>query len=290
MAATDQQIEIFETKEPYTRIYNSLIQDSRLRLQTRAVLIMMLSKPKDWDFSVRGMAKVAGVTKDTMAKMIKELEETGYLRRKAQLHGEGGRFGKAGFIVYPFAQPQDYVSQPENYDTAESEAEADENTSPCPNFPCPVQPYTENSPQVINKQVNILPPIVPQGGRGVRKRKEPREHPDWKPERFEGFWKFYPQKGRKAKQAAMDAWDKLRPSDELIATIGMALTKQKREEGWMRGIGIPYASTYLNQRRWEDVNELPDTAEMSRPPEEPKGELVTVFDADGRKRTIWMEE
>ncbi len=29
------------------------------------------------------------------------------------------------------------------------------------------------------------------------------------------------------------------------------------DEQWTRGIGIPYAATYLNQRRWED-DILPD--------------------------------
>jgi len=32
-------------------------------------------------------------------------------------------------------------------------------------------------------------------------------------------------------------------------------------DSWQRGVGIPYAATYLNQRRWEDDPEpnLPTT-------------------------------
>ena len=136
---------------------------------------------------------------------------------------------------------------------------------------------------------NIIPPIVPQGGRRERKRKEPREHPDWQPDRFEGFWRFYPQQGRKAKQSAMNAWDKLKPSDELIATIGFALVKQKASDDWQRGIGIPYASTYLNQCRWEDAAELTAAAEEQTIPQEPIGELVTKIAADGREYQVWVE-
>lgn len=99
-------------------------------------------------------------------------------------------------------------------------------------------------------------PYAPKGGRGRRKRKEPREQPDWKPDRFAGFWKFYPQKGRKNKQDAMDAWDKLQPSDELINKIAKALIKLKASEDWMRGIGIPYVATFLNGSRWSDADEL----------------------------------
>lgn len=90
----------------------------------------------------------------------------------------------------------------------------------------------------------------------MRKRKEPREAPDWKPDRFAGFWNFYPREGRKSKQAAMDAWDKLHPDDSLIDHIAKALVKLKATDNWRRGIGIPYASTFLNGSRWTDADEL----------------------------------
>ena len=114
---------------------------------------------------------------------------------------------------------------------------------------------------------NNIPPIVPQGDmrahKRKRKRKEPREHPDWKPDRFDGFWKFYPKDGRKDKQRAMDAWDKLHPDDDLIATIARALVKLKATESWKRGIGIPYVSTFLNGARWTDADELDAPSEPS---------------------------
>ena len=109
--------------------------------------------------------------------------------------------------------------------------------------------------------INNNPP-TPQGGKGVRRRKESREAPDWKPDRFAGFWKFYPKQGRKNKQDAMDAWDKLRPDDELISRIARALVKLKATEEWRRGVGIPYVATFLRGARWTDADELdvPDSA------------------------------
>ena len=96
-----------------------------------------------------------------------------------------------------------------------------------------------------NKKENN-PPIAPEGGESV---------PSWKPDRFAGLWQYYPR--HTSKQAAVKAWDKLRPSDELIAEIGKALRRQKASDEWQRGIGIPYLSTYLNNRRWGDaVDEL----------------------------------
>lgn len=98
-----------------------------------------------------------------------------------------------------------------------------------------------------NKDLSLLPPKAPQGG---RRRQEPKKQPDWDPERFDKFWKYYPR--GENKQAAIRAWDKLKPSSELIDTMAQALKRQVASEGWRQGIGIPYASTWLNNRRWED--------------------------------------
>lgn len=110
--------------------------------------------------------------------------------------------------------------------------------------PNPAKNCTQTS--IENKKENN-PPKAPQGAESA---------PVWKPDRFAGLWDYYPR--HTSKQAAVKAWDKLRPSDELIAKIGKALRRQKAWDEWQRGVGIPYLSTYLNQRRWED--ELSDPA------------------------------
>ncbi len=113
---------------------------------------------------------------------------------------------------------------------------------------------------------NILPPKSPQRGRRAKSTAE------WKPERFEGFWKFYPR--GEGRQAAIRAWDRLQPSDELILHIGRALTLQKASPEWQAGIGIPHASTYLNQQRWTDEKrEIAEAAPVQAA--EPTGAIDT---------------
>lgn len=97
--------------------------------------------------------------------------------------------------------------------------------------------------------------------------------PEWKPERFAAFWKFYPR--GENKQRAVKAWDKLKPDDALIATMGRALAKQKASPDWQRGIGIPHASTWLNGRRWED--------EQRGLPQLPHGPIVAAGWAEDRE-------
>ena len=112
----------------------------------------------------------------------------------------------------------------------------------------PAENCTHNS--IENNIENKDPPKPPKGEKRARKKNEPKDAPDWKPERFRGFWDYYPR--HTSKQAAIKAWDALRPADELIDRIAEALRRQKATDEWSRGIGIPYASTYLNQARWTD--------------------------------------
>ncbi len=119
-------------------------------------------------------------------------------------------------------------------------------------------PPTGNGGENKVKPLNKIPPKAPQGGR--RRNRSPRKAPDWKPERFAGFWEFYPR--GENKQRAMNAWDRLQPDDETIDAIAKALVVLKESDDWQRENGkyIPHASTFLNNARWED-------ARRDKPPE-----------------------
>jgi len=68
------------------------------------------------------------------------------------------------------------------------------------------------------------------------------------PTDFLAFWKAYPRKQNKP--GALKAWKKAKPPPPLPEIL-RALEWQTQSEQWRRGI-ITHASTYLNQRRWED--------------------------------------
>lgn len=99
-----------------------------------------------------------------------------------------------------------------------------------------------------------------------------KKQPNHKPDRFQRFWEFYPRS--ESKQAAIRAWDRLRPSDALIDEMAKALKRQMQTEEWQRGIGIPYASTWLNNARWTD--ELPANQQLESHDEgyDPRGVFV----------------
>jgi hypothetical protein len=57
-----------------------------------------------------------------------------------------------------------------------------------------------------------------------------------------------------AKPAALRAWSRLSPSEELVGRIVAKIVAARKSEDWLKSDGrfIPYPATFLNQRRWED--------------------------------------
>ena len=191
-----------------------------------------------------------GIKPDTVSSLIKRLEDAGYIR----IDVDSSRINADRRRIYLTSKPYAFDGGIGFKSGTGNKSEGVSDLNPIP---------LENS-----KPENI-PPIIPQGGSAKKqKRGEPKKQPDWKPDRFAGFWDFYPR--HTSKQAAIKAWDKLKPSDELIAVIGKALRRQKASEEWQNGIGIPYASTYLNNQRWTDeADPLPMTG-TERQPEGPE--------------------
>ena len=257
-----REIEVINDDDPYTRVFNALIFEDNLRLLTRMVLIMMTRFRPDWDFSVRGMAAIANVTKDTMAKMLGELEAAGYVQRREQHRSAAGRFAKAGYLVSrkPIFKDAENTEH-KNYDT----------DGPCHNLPYTKEPYTKNSPQLNTKQLTteqLISPCSPPMGDGApaevltesepeskpapkpKRSRQKKSVPTHAPERFEQFWAAYPGGGSRLRAVA--AWDALAPDDALIDEMARALKRQMRSPQWREGIGIPHASTWLNNARWTD--------------------------------------
>lgn len=173
----------------------------------------------------------------TVTRLVAQLQEQGFIRTAMALNKETGQMERRIYIGNEAAEGVAKIGDPsQNWRWGVAK--------------------TGEAIYMLNKKEEYIPPKAPQGGQ--RGKREPKETADWKPERFEAFWKFYRKNVRgEDRQAAIRAWDKLRPDDALIARIGRALEKQVASESWQAGYGKPYASTYLNRRRWEDVEGLP---------------------------------
>ena len=183
--------------------------------------------------------KLYGISEPTVQRYLRALKAGGYIKIADGDGGQGRRKIYAG--VNPLAE------NPIKND----------GVTPSKMTPNPLKNDTRNKKEI--KKENE-PPKAPQGA----------SVPKWKPERFEAFWRYYPAipdgngHGRRpAKDRAARAWDRLRPDDQTLALMGQALRRQKESRQWREGVGIPYASTWLNRRAWEE--ELEDLITVEPP-------------------------
>lgn len=96
----------------YTQIDNGVIEDSRLSLQARMLLVYLLSKPPEWKVCKEQLMKIADqsrkpVRRDAMGSILKELRQYGYLTGK--LERKSGRFSGEHLVVHesPLKSPPD---------------------------------------------------------------------------------------------------------------------------------------------------------------------------------------
>lgn len=128
----------------YTVLPNQILRDETLTLQAKGLFCMMASFPENWDFTVKGLATVAGCGREKISAALKNLEDAGYLLRE-QGHSETGQFAANLFVLY------------------------DEKIAPLPGFPSTGKPstgkpLTENPAQINKdriKERRNKPPIVP---------------------------------------------------------------------------------------------------------------------------------
>lgn len=192
------------------------------------------------------LAESNGLSKDSVSRLVKALEKAGHIEVR---YAPDPKDGHPVRSIYQVLQAPPLTGK--NADKLIGKKN---------------DPLSAKKPMSNVLDNNILPPKSPPRGRRTKSTAE------WKPERFEGFWKFYPR--GEGRQAAIRAWDRLQPSDELILRIGRALTLQKASPEWQAGIGIPHASTYLNQQRWTDEKrEITEAAPVQAA--EPTGAIDT---------------
>ena len=215
----------------FTVVYRNVAQDTRLSLKARGLYVLMASLPDNWEYTIAGLSAKAGTGKDQIRSALYELMEVGYLV-KEQVHAKDGKFARNVFVLQEDAPPLSG-----NPTTVNPTTEKPSTGNP-----------TENNKD--KKKKERKPPISPEGEA-----------------RFQAFWSMYPRKDAKSK--AKEAWAKLERmgevDTELMGAILAAVTVHSCTEQWQRENGryVPMASTWINQRRWED--EVPAAEKKSDP-------------------------
>ena len=94
-----------DKRSNYTVVDNTFIRDMNLSMKAKGLMLLMLSLPPAWDYSVAGLAAICKEGMTAIRGALKELEECGYLRRER-------RNSEKGYFVYEYILSE--IPQPHN--------------------------------------------------------------------------------------------------------------------------------------------------------------------------------
>jgi hypothetical protein len=90
-----------EPLRDFTPIRRASIQDKTLTLEAKGLLAYLLSLPKGWEIRMSHLQKELEMGRDALRRVVRRLEESGYMRLET-LPMDGGKFNGKRWRVYPY--------------------------------------------------------------------------------------------------------------------------------------------------------------------------------------------
>lgn len=212
------------TRQRWTTVNRTTINDARLSFRARGVLVWLLDKPDDWQCSAEQIALEGAEGRDAIRSVLGELEKCGYLVRNKH-RGSDGQWHTEHTI---------YEVPPERETSAGPERETSAGEPPSDSQASEQMTVTDNCTRT---------PVVPAAT------------PTY--DCFDDFWRAYPRKV--GKPNALAAYRRMvkrhwRADPDIEATIREGLRAwwaywQARNEPEF----VPHPATWLNQERWNDA-------------------------------------
>lgn len=230
----------------FSIVSNAIIRDTNLSLKARGLFILMLSLPERWEFSVRGLSKIAGEGVDAIRSGLKELEKQGYLLRERERKADG-RLGDMEYTLY---------EEPQRPAQEETKQEVPTESEPIQENPM------QEEPRQINKEYNKV--LTKERTERENSAREQTTFPaqvnneadaDLQERYFTEFWNNYPRHVNKP--LALIAWRNLPVDTVLYSRVLDAVKRYKATRQWQDVSFIPYPASFLQDERWEDDIPLP---------------------------------
>ena len=93
-----------EKTRDYTVMSNHHLRNTDLSLKAKGLLSLMLSLPEDWDYTMKGLARICKDGIDSISGGIRELEAHGYLIRE-RIRNENGQLGSIEYTILEQPKP-----------------------------------------------------------------------------------------------------------------------------------------------------------------------------------------
>lgn len=209
------------------------------------------------DPSLNRLAEECGMSRDTVIRAMKRLEEKGLIRViRRTLEGaqisNSYRLAMPGVVMEGGVEVVEVVTTPVAKCDRGPVAQCNGGSSTMQRGPVAgcyskqeVEPGIEPNPQT---------PTTPTGAaaRSGTSLKTKTLKPCLQEEMFNRFWSCYPRKVKKP--SALKAFKKINPTEDLLSSMLKAVESQKKTDQWKKDNGafIPHPSSWLNDRRWED--------------------------------------
>ena len=182
----------------YTVVTNDIIDNAEMTAEGMAILIVLLSKPDNWQVNRKHLSKVKKACGETkIRRVLKELEDLGYLRR-TQTRREDGTFDHESIVGdVPFWWEQgETAGQTSGGFTTSGGTTCGSTTGGEP--PSLVSTDVATTDVPITEEERL--PGLESFGSSEQKTEDPKGYTDV----FEEMWSVYPR--RTSKKAAFKAW------------------------------------------------------------------------------------
>lgn len=100
-----------EKTRDYTVMSNHHLRNTDLSLKAKGLLSLMLSLPEDWDYTMKGLARICKDGIDSISGGIRELEAHGYLIRE-RIRNENGQLGSIEYTILEQPKPSTPMQEP----------------------------------------------------------------------------------------------------------------------------------------------------------------------------------
>ena len=136
---------VFRVKKTrdYTVMANHHLRNKALSLKAKGLLSLMLSLPDDWDYTLKGLARICRDGVDSIAAAVNELEEAGYIVRK-RVRDDKGRVRDMEYTI--LEHPKEDIPPKLDFPVQEN---------PVQDNPVQEKPEQEKCPQLSTKESNI---------------------------------------------------------------------------------------------------------------------------------------
>lgn len=146
-------------RDNFVVIGNEVIQDNRMTIEARGVLVFLLSLPQDWVIRKNDLQKRLAVSRRTIDRCFDEMKQCGYLC-ETDFVKKDGKFDGKGYLIYDYSI---YKNAPEMYSTDAQDEHRDELTDVHSEHRTDAHGEHLLKKEDIQQRNNNNPPLSPKG-------------------------------------------------------------------------------------------------------------------------------